>query len=69
MHMKKNPSLRTIIILCIILMIIYALADGIRYGSTWGIIMAVISMIALSFAILLYAKLKKIKEEEEEAEA
>lgn len=67
MHMKKNPSLRTIVILCIILLIIYALADGIRYGSTWGIIMAVMSMLALTISISLYSKLRKLKEEEEEA--
>ena len=65
--MKKNPSLRTIVILCIILLIIYALADGIRYGSTWGIIMAVMSMLALTISISLYSKLQKLKEEEEEA--
>ncbi len=67
MHMKKNPSLRTIVILGIILLIIYALADGIRYGSTWGIILAVMSMLALTISISLYSKLQKLKEEEEEA--
>ena len=65
--MKKNPPLRTILILGIISLIVYALADGIRYGSTWGIIMAVMSMIALVVCFQLAAKLKKIKEEEEEA--
>lgn len=65
--MKKNPTLRTILILGIIFLITYALADGIRYGSTWGIIMAVMSMIALVIAFRLANKLKQLKEEEEEA--
>ncbi len=67
MHMKRNPTLRTLLILGIIFLITYALADGIRYGSGWGIAMALISFAALLFSIQLAAKLKKLKEEEEEA--
>lgn len=66
MHMKKNATLRTLLILGIIFLITYALADGIRYGSGWGITMALMSFIALAFSIQLAGKLKKIKEEEEE---
>lgn len=66
MHMKKNPTLRTILILGLILLITYALADGIRYGSDWGITMALISFMALAASIQLAGKLKKLEEEEEE---
>ena len=65
--MKKNSTLRTIIILGIILLITYALADGIRYGSTLGILMALMSLVALTVSIQLARKLSKLKEEEEEA--
>ena len=67
MPMKKNSTLRTIIILGIILLITYALADGIRYGSTLGILMALMSLVALTVSIQLARKLSKLKEEEEEA--
>ena len=67
MPMKKNSTLRTIIILGIIFLIIYALADGIRYGSTLGILMALMSLVALTVSIQLARKLSKLKEEEEEA--
>ena len=66
MPMKKNSTLRTIIILGIIFLIIYALADGIRYGSTLGILMALMSLVALTVSIQLARKLSKLKEEEEE---
>ncbi len=65
--MKNKPTLRTLLILGIIFLICYALADGIRYGSTWGIIMAVMSLVALAVSLQLLAKLEKIKEEEEQA--
>lgn len=67
MPMKKNSTLRTIIILGIIFLITYALADGIRYGSTLGILMALMSLVALTVSIQLARKLSKLKEEEEEA--
>lgn len=65
--MKRNPALRTVLILGIIFLITYALADGIRYGSTLGILMAVMSLVALTVSIQLARKLSKLKEEEEEA--
>lgn len=64
--MRKNPSLRTIIILGLIFLITYALAEGIRYGSAWGVVMAMISMAALGFSIYLYKKLSELNEEEEQ---
>lgn len=65
--MKRNPALRTVLILGIIFLITYALADGIRYGSTLGILMAVMSLVALTVSIQLARKLSKLNEEEEEA--
>ena len=66
--MKKNPTLRTIIVLGIVFLITYALAEGIRYGSTWGVVMALISMVALYISIRLARKLKQMNEEEEVSE-
>ncbi len=66
--MKKNPTLRTIIVLGIIFLITYALADGIRYGSGWGVAMAIGSMLALYITIRLYRKLSQINKEEEVSE-
>lgn len=63
--MKKNPTLRTIIVLGIVFLITYALAEGIRYGSTLGVVMAVISLVALYITIRLARKLKQVNEEEE----
>lgn len=63
--MKKNPTLRTIIVLGIVFLITYALAEGIRYGSALGVVMAVISLVALYITIRLARKLKQVNEEEE----
>ena len=65
--MKTNPSFRIIVILAVIFLITYALADGIRYGSSWGILMSLISMTAFIFSIKLAGKLKRLQEEEEQA--
>lgn len=66
LHMKNNPAFRTIVILAIIFLITYAIADGIRYGSTWGVVMALLSMIAFVFSIKLARRLKALQEEEEQ---
>ncbi len=67
--MRKNPTIRIFLILCILFMITYALADGIRYRSVAGIIMASVSLLAFAFFILLARKLAKLKQEEEEEES
>ena len=64
--MKKNPTLRTLLILCIVFLIVYALADGIKYGSTWGVVMAIVSLLALYIFIRLARKLSQINEIKEE---
>lgn len=64
--MRKNPTLRTVIVIGILFLITWAIADGIRYGSTWGVAMAVISMIAFVMLIRMSRKLARLKEEEEE---
>lgn len=67
LHMTKiNPAFRTVVILAIIFLITYAIADGIRYGSTWGVVMALLSMIAFVFSIKLARRLKALQEEEEQ---
>lgn len=63
--MKKNPTLRTLVILGIVFLITYALADGIRYGSITGVVMSITSLFALFMSISLYDKLVRLKEEEE----
>ena len=68
MHMKKNPSFRSIIILAILFLIIYALIDGIRYGNILGIVLAIGSMGAFVISILLINRLRRLKELEEEEE-
>lgn len=65
--MKTNPSFRIIVILAIVFLITYALADGIRYGSTWGILMALMSMVAFVFSVKLAGKLQRLQDEEEQA--
>ena len=66
MRMKTNPFLRTVIILAILFLITYALADGIKYGNTLGIVLAMGSMFALGVCIYLAKKLAQIEVEEDE---
>lgn len=65
--MIQHPVLRILILVVIVFFTAYALADGIRYGSTAGIIMAVASMLALGISIYLWRKLQGLPQEEEEA--
>ena len=60
--------MRPIIIISILVLITYALAQGIRIGSILGIIFATCSLLALGFAIYLTEKLKKQHTEEAENE-
>jgi hypothetical protein len=64
--MKKNPTLRTLVILGILFLIVYAMADGIRYASITGIVLSATSLFALAISVLLYRKLAQLKEEEDE---
>ena len=64
--MKKNPTIRTLIIIGLVFLITYALADGIRNGSTIGIILALVSMLALFISIRLLKKLSQINETEDD---
>ena len=64
--MKKNPTIRTLIIIGLVFLITYALADGIRKGSTIGIILALVSMLALFISIRLLKKLSQINETEDD---
>jgi len=66
--MRKNPSLRSIVILAVLFLIIYALIDGIRYGNILGIVLAIGSLGAFCFSILLINRLKRLKELEEDEE-
>ncbi len=68
MLIKKNPSLRSIIIIAVLLAIIYALIDGIRYGNILGIVLAIGSLFAFVISVLLINKLRKLKELGEEEE-
>ena len=68
MHMKDNPSLRSIIILAVLCAITYALIDGIRYGNILGIVLAVGSLGAFGISVLLINKLRKLKEMEDQEE-
>jgi hypothetical protein len=65
--MIRNPVLRTLLIVLILSLTLYALIDGIRYGSTAGILMSVASMGALGISIYLWKKLQSMPQEEEEA--
>lgn len=56
------------IIIGLLLAITYAIAEGIHYGSTTGILLATCSLIALGYAIYLSEKLRQQVKEETESE-
>lgn len=56
------------IIIILLLAITYAIAEGIHYGSTTGILLATCSLMALGYAIYLTEKLRKQMSEESEGE-
>lgn len=64
--MINNAVLRTLIILGILFLITYALADGIYYGSTWGTVLSLASLIALGLSVSLYREQQRKLQEEEE---
>ncbi len=65
--MINHAVLRTLIILGILFLITYALADGIYYGSIWGTVLALGSLIALGLSINLYREQQRKLQEEEES--
>jgi len=58
--------MRPVFIIIMLVLIAYAIAQGINYGSIKGIILATCSLIALVYAIYLTHKLDKHQEEEGE---
>lgn len=65
--MINNAVLRTLIILGTLFLITYALADGLYYGSTWGTVLALGSLLALGLSINLYREQQRKLQEEEES--
>jgi uncharacterized membrane protein YdjX (TVP38/TMEM64 family) len=57
--------LQTSIIVLILGLNCYTMANGLRLGSLWGILLSVGSLIALGYCIHLFRKLKEIDSEEE----
>lgn len=64
--MNTHPAFRTVVILTIVFLIVSAIVDGIRYGSSWGVLMALVSMVAFIYSIKLAGKLQRLQEEEEQ---
>lgn len=62
MQLKKNSTFRTPVILGIIFLITYTLADGIRYGSTTDVMMSITGLLTLFISPNLYDKLVEFKE-------
>ncbi|MBW0178226.1 hypothetical protein [Sediminibacterium sp.] len=60
--------MRPIFIIIMLVLIAYAIAQGINYGSVTGIILATCSLIALVYAIYLTHQLDKQQVEEAENE-
>jgi drug/metabolite transporter (DMT)-like permease len=69
LFMRKNPNLKTVLSLVIIVIITYALAEGIRYGSKLGVVFAILSMLCLFIIFRLNNKLNRLKQHEEEESA
>ena len=64
----KICYMRPIIIIGLLLAITYAIAEGIHYGSTTGILLATCSLMTLGYAIYLTEKLRQQMREETEQE-
>jgi len=57
--------MRPIFIILMLVLIAYAIAQGINYGSVTGIVLATCSLVALAYAIYLTHQLDKQAEETE----
>lgn len=64
-YMRIKTTLRNLLVLGFIGAIIYAVIDGIRSGSTWGLAMGLCSMAAFIYCIHLSRKLSRVPKEEE----
>lgn len=66
LHMKTYLNiLQGAIIIIIISLNSYTMANGIRLGSFWGIALSLASVAALIYCIHLFKKLKEIDSEED----
>jgi hypothetical protein len=64
--MRKLFTFPSLLIFGFILcLIIYALSDGIHYGSTLGVALSSASLITLLVVFFLLSKLSRLREEEE----
>lgn len=63
--MKLHSLIRTVAIVALIFFNTYAIAEGIRYNSYWGVALAVGSLVALMGCIHLFKRLKQLETEEE----
>lgn len=63
--MNMHPFIRTVVIVGVIFLITYAFADGVHYGSSWGIVMALGSMISFAYSLHLIQKLQREEETEQ----
>ncbi len=68
--MNLHFTLRNIIVVCVLFMITYALAEGIRNSNVLGIVLALGSMVALFVCVHLFGKLVQTQRpDEDEADA
>ena len=64
--MPNTKLLQTLVILTVIALNSYAIAEGVVYKSYLGILLALASLAALGYCIHLIKKLKELDAEEEE---
>lgn len=64
--MKLSRTLRTIIMAVILILMIYALFEGIKNGNSLGMVLAIGSMFAFGVCIHLARKLVQLSEEEDQ---
>lgn len=65
LHMKTYLHiLQGVIVVTIVSLNGYAIADGVRIGSFWGILLAIVSLTALGYCLHFVQKLQKLDEEE-----
>jgi hypothetical protein len=67
MHVMKTYQtiLQTSIIILMIGLNSYSIGTGIRLQSTWGIVLALLSLAALGYCVHLFKKLKEVDTDEE----